>query len=79
MITKGDFEANLLALSSDHYNSDPFLGLFYRNSDANKGLCHLFQSPLFGVFSVCNSSIFKDLAIEKNHETHSSFDKLMPP
>ena len=68
MICKGDFQACLLALSGDHFNSDPFLDLFYQNSDANKihkvpylpffdfwsnmGLCPLFQSPLFGVSTV---------------------------
>ena len=47
VICEGDFQAYLLALSGDHSNSDPFLGLFYRNSDANKGL---FKSPLFVIF-----------------------------
>ena len=34
---KGGFQAYLSALSGDHCDSDPFLGLFCLNFDANKG------------------------------------------
>ena len=55
MICKGDFEAYLLALSRDHCISDPFLGLFYQNSGANRGLL---KSPLFAIFRFWVSPLF---------------------
>ena len=70
MASNDDFWDYLVALSSDFCYSNPFLYLFSMNFDPNKGLlksplfvifyfrvklCPLFQSLLFGVFSVMYS------------------------